>query len=130
MKRVTGIGGIFFKAKDLDKLREWYRRHLGIESESWGGFAFQWRDDPRSASGATIWSPFADDTKYLEPSDKPFMINFRVEDLNRLVTELRAEGAEVDSKTEESEFGKFGWVLDPEGNRVELWEPPSPANDQ
>jgi len=124
MKRVTGIGGIFFKAKDPDKLREWYRLHLGIESESWGGFAFQWQTDPRSASGSTIWSPFADDTKYFEPSQKPFMINFRVEDLHALLAELRAEGVEV-SKTEESEFGKFSWVMDPEGNRVELWEPPA-----
>lgn len=126
MKRVTGIGGIFFKARDPEKLREWYRRYLGIESETWG-FAFQWQDDPRSATGATVWSPFAEDTKYFEPSQKAFMINFRVEDLNRLVSELRAEGVEVDAKNEESEFGKFGWVMDPEGNRIELWEPPSPA---
>lgn len=126
MKRVTGIGGIFFKAKDPATLREWYRQHLGIESESWGGFAFPWQDDPRSADGTTTWSPFADDTKYFEPSQKPFMINFRVEDLDRLLSELRAEGVEVDSKTEASDFlGKFGWVMDPEGNRIELWEPPA-----
>ena len=125
MKRVTGIGGVFFKAKDPAKLREWYRRHLGIESESWGGFAFQWQDDPGSASGSTTWSPFPDETKYFDPSQKPFMINFRVEDLNHLLTELRAEGVEVDSKTEEPEFGKFGWVMDPEGNRLELSEPPA-----
>ena len=82
MKRVTGIGGIFFKAKDPVMLREWYRRHLGIESESWG-FAFQWQDDPGSASGQTTWCPFPDETKYFDPSQKPFMINFRVEDLDR-----------------------------------------------
>lgn len=124
MKRVTGIGGVFFKAKDPEKLREWYRVHLGIESESWG-FAFRWQDDPRSSSGTTAWAPFADNTKYFEPSQKPFMINFRVEDLSRLASELRAEGVEVDANLEESEFGKFGWVMDPEGNRVELWEPPA-----
>ena len=125
MKRVTGIGGIFFKAKDPEKLREWYRQHLGIESESWGGFAFRWQDDPRNDGGTTTWSPFADNTKYFDPSQKPFMINFRVADLNRLLAELRAEGIDVDAKTEESEFGKFGWVMDPEGNRLELWEPPA-----
>ena len=129
MKRVTGIGGIFFKAKDPDKLREWYRKHLGIESESWGGFAFQWRDDPQNAHGSTVWSIFPDDTKYFEPSQKPFMINFRVEDLQRLLAQLRAEGVEVDSKSEESEFGKFAWVVDPEGNRVELREPPVPTKE-
>jgi predicted enzyme related to lactoylglutathione lyase len=127
MKRVTGIGDIFFKAKDPERLREWYRQHLGIESESWGGYAFRWQDDPRLDDGTTVWSVFPADTKYFDPSDKPFMINFRVEDLDQLVAQLRAEGVEVDSKAEESEFGKFGWVMDPEGNRVELWEPPKSA---
>ena len=127
MKRVTGIGGIFFKAKDPEKLREWYRTHFGIESESWGGFSFRWQDDPQADNGCTIWSPFPVETKYFEPSDKAFMINFRVADLVSLLAVLRDEGVEVDSKTEESEFGKFGWVMDPEGNRVELWEPPKPA---
>ena len=122
MKKVTGIGGIFFKSTDPDKLREWYRQHLGIEAEKWG-CVFNWQDDPRGASGMTTWAPFAADTKYFEPSEKPFMINFRVDDLNALVAELRAEGVEV-LKVEESEFGKFSWVMDPEGNRIELWEPP------
>jgi len=124
MERVTGIGGIFFKAKDPDKLREWYRQHLGIDSESWGGFAFQWNNDPRPDGGNTVWSIFSDATKYFDPSQKPFMINFRVADLHALLAQLRAESVEVDPKTEESEFGKFGWVMDPEGNRIELWEPP------
>jgi len=127
MKRVTGIGGIFFKAKDPDQLRQWYREHLGIESESWGGFSFQWRDDPRSNDGHTVWSIFAHDTKYFDPSSAPFMINFRVEDLDWLLAQLRTEGVDVDPRVEESEFGKFGWVMDPEGNRVELWEPPAPV---
>ena len=125
MKQVTGIGGIFFKAKDPDKLREWYRRHLGIESENWGGFAFQWSDDPKTDGGTTVWTVFPDTTKYFAPSDKPFMINFRVADLRSLLAQLRAEG--VEAKSEESEFGKFGWIMDPEGNRVELWEPPAPT---
>lgn len=126
MKRVTGIGGIFFKAKDPEKLKAWYRTHLGIESESWGA-TFHWRDDPRSADGSTAFSVFTEETKYFEPGKKPFMINFRVADLNWLKDQLRAEGVEVDPKVEESEFGKFGWVMDPDGNRIELWEPPEPA---
>jgi predicted enzyme related to lactoylglutathione lyase len=123
MKRVTGIGGIFFKAKDPDKLREWYRQHLGIESEKWG-FAFQWSDDPKRDGGVTAWNIFPDSTKYFDPSTQPFMINFRVANLEELVTALRAEGVDV-PKTDDSEFGKFAWVMDPEGNRVELWEPPA-----
>lgn len=126
MKRVTGIGGVFFKAKDPEKLKAWYRTHLGIESESWGA-VFHWRDDPRSADASTAWSIFPEETKYFEPSVKPFMINFRVEDLNWLLTQLRDEGVEVNSKAEESDFGKFSWVMDPEGNRIELWEPPTTA---
>jgi len=123
MKRVTGIGGIFFKAKDPDKLREWYREHLGIESEKWG-FAFQWSDDPQKDGGCTAWNIFPDSTKYFDPSTQPFMINFRVGDLQELLPQLRAEGVDVEGQGEESEFGKFAWVMDPEGNRVELWEPP------
>jgi predicted enzyme related to lactoylglutathione lyase len=128
MTRVTGIGGIFFKSKDPNRLREWYRKHLGINSESWGGYAFKWSDDPRQGDGQTVWSIFPAETKYLEPSTAPFMINFRVADLPQLLTQLRAEGVEVDPKMDESEFGKFGWVMDPDGNRIELWEPPAPAS--
>ncbi len=124
MKRVTGIGGIFFKAKDPEKLREWYRQHLGIESENWGGFAFQWADDPQRDGGVTAWSVFPATTKYFDPSTRPFMVNFRVADLQELATALRAEGVDV-PKVDESEFGKFCWVMDPEGNRIELWEPPA-----
>ena len=125
MKRVTGIGGIFFKAKDPDKLREWYREHLGIEAEQWG-YHFQWSDDPKKDGGSTVWSVFPETTKYFEPSTQPFMINFRVADLDELLGQLRAEGVDVDPKSgQDSEFGKFGWVMDPEGNRIELWEPPA-----
>jgi predicted enzyme related to lactoylglutathione lyase len=124
MKRVTGVGGIFFKSNDPDRLREWYRKHLGIESESWGGFHFQWQDDPQADGGATVWTVFPDTTKYFQPSEKPFMINLRVQDLTWLVAQLREEGVEVEGNAQESEFGKFAWVMDPDGNRVELWEPP------
>jgi len=123
MKRVTGIGGVFFKAKDPDQLREWYRTHLGIESEKWG-CAFQWSDDPQKDGGCTAWNIFPDSTKYFDPSTQPFMINFRVANLEELVTALRAEGVDV-PKVDDSDFGKFAWVMDPEGNRVELWEPPA-----
>ena len=127
MQRVTGIGGIFIKSKDPNALREWYRKHLGIESESWGGFAFQWKDDPRADNGSTIWSIFPDSSKYFAPADKPFMINFRVEDLDALLLALREEGVEVIDKTEVSEFGRFGWIVDCDGRRVELWQPPAGA---
>ena len=131
MKRVTGIGGIFYKSKDPDRLREWYRKHLGIESESWGSFSFQWRDDPGYEDGQTVWSVFPADTKYFDPSNSSFMIDFRVEDLDWLLTQLRAEGIDVDPKSgEASDFGKFGWIMDPDGNRVELWEPPPPAKSE
>lgn len=124
MKRVTGIGGIFFKSADPKALGAWYRDHLGIDVTDWGGAVFQW-GGPGSAPGMTIWSVFARDTDKMEPSDAPFMVNFRVADLDALLAALRAEGCNVLEATESSEFGKFGWVIDPDGNKVELWEPPA-----
>ena len=124
MKRVTGIGGVFFKAKDPAALGEWYRTHLGLKVEDWGGVAFRWAEDNPTGIGSTIWSPFKDETTYFAPSTSSFMINYRVDDLHALLAALRAEGCAVDDKVEESEFGKFGWVMDPEGNKVELWQPP------
>ena len=129
MKHVLGIGGVFFKAQDPEKLAAWYREHLGLEVEEYGGVTFREGPNPNETLPArqayTVWSPFPSDTDYFAPSAKPFMINFRVDDLAWLLTQLRAEGVEVDAKTDESEFGKFGWAMDPEGNRVELWEPPA-----
>lgn len=126
-KRVTGIGGIFFKAKDPEKLGKWYAKHLGIPVEGWGGWQFTWRhdDNPRK-KGHTIWSPFPADSAYFKPSRKPFMINLRVDDLHGVLKALRKEGIWVDKRIEESEFGKFGWIMDPDGTRIELWEPPPP----
>ena len=124
MKRVTGIGGIFFKSPDPKRLDAWYRDHLGLDVSEWGGAIFQW-GGPDSPSGMTIWSPFAQDTKKMEPSSASFMINFRVADLDALLAALRAEDCNVIDKTESSDFGKFGWVIDPDGNKVELWEPPA-----
>jgi predicted enzyme related to lactoylglutathione lyase len=127
MKHITGIGGIFFKANDPEKLGEWYRKHLGLNVEEFGGATF--RENDAHAEGPkrqvyTVWSPFPADTDYFAPSEKPFMINFRVVDLDALLAQLRHEGVRVDERTERSEFGYFGWAMDPEGNRIELWEPP------
>ena len=122
MKRVTGIGGIFFKARDPVALSAWYAKHLGVPVQDWGGAAFRWSDDPHQASGTTAWSPFKADTDYFGPGPQTFMVNYRVDDLRALLEALKAEGCKVDERVEDSEFGKFGWVVDPEGNRVELWE--------
>jgi catechol 2,3-dioxygenase-like lactoylglutathione lyase family enzyme len=127
MRRVIGVGGIFFKASDPEKLNQWYRKHLGLEVEEWGGVSFQegaGADLKPTRQSHLVWSPFEAETKYFEPSKKEFMINFRVHDLAAVLAALRSEGVEVDEKVEESEFGKFGWIMDPEGTRIELWEPP------
>jgi predicted enzyme related to lactoylglutathione lyase len=125
MKRVTGIGGVFFKARDPVAVRNWYRKHLGIDVQEWGGAAFTWTDDSGNPTkGTTIWSVGSVDGDYFAPSTAPFMINYRVRDLAALLKALREEGCQVLDKTDDSEFGKFGWVIDPEGNKVELWQPP------
>jgi len=126
MKHILGIGGVFFKANDPEKLAAWYKEHLGLEVEEYGGVTFRegaGESAPKRQAYA-VWSPFAADTDYFAPSEKPFMINFRVADLDALLSKLRAEGVTVDERTEKSEFGYFGWAMDPEGNRIELWEPP------
>ncbi len=124
MKRVTGLGGIFFKAKDPTALYEWYRKHLGIESAADGSGAM-WRDtDHPETQVFNVFAIFPADTTYFAPSQSGFMINFRVENLDELLKALREEGVEVDPKVDEYDYGKFGWIMDPEGNRVELWEPP------
>jgi catechol 2,3-dioxygenase-like lactoylglutathione lyase family enzyme len=127
MKHVLGIGGVFFKAADPDKLAAWYREHLGLEVEDYGGVTFRESATTNEAFPArqayTVWSPFPSDTEYFAPSTKPFMINFRVADLDALLAKLRSEGVTVDERTEKSEFGYFGWAMDLEGNRIELWEP-------
>lgn len=125
MARVTGVGGIFIKARDAESLRAWYHAHLGLEIGDWGGVVFP---GERSSAGgrqtSTVWSIFPAETDYFDPSPASFMVNFRVEDLDEVLRALRSEGCEVDDRVEVSEYGRFGWVADPEGNRVELWEPP------
>ena len=125
MDRVTGIGGVFFKAKKPKALTEWYRKHLGLPVDAEGKVAFAWREvaDP-AGLGETVWSAFPQETRYFEPSAVSFMINYRVRDLDAVVEALRSEEVEVDPEIEEGEYGRFAWVMDPEGNRIELWEPP------
>lgn len=122
MARVTGLGGIFFKARDPAALGAWYAKHLGLDVDEWGGVRFE---EDASRAGYTLWSPFAADTSYFAPSTQPYMVNFRVDDLDALLAQLRADGVTVDERVEESEFGRFGWIMDPEGTRVELWQPPA-----
>ncbi len=127
MPRVTGIGGIFFKAQDPSALSEWYERHLGIRRDPHGfGVSFQWKDD-RGGSGMTIWSIFKSDSDYFDPSPAPFMLNFRVDELDALLEALERDGVAIDPKRENADYGKFAWIYDPEGNKIELWEPPRGA---
>jgi predicted enzyme related to lactoylglutathione lyase len=123
MKKVTGIGGIFFKCKDTAKMKEWYKTHLGLNTDEYGT-SFEWRqaEDP-SKKGLTQWSPFSDTTKYFDPSTKDFMINYRVENLEELVKELKKEGVTFTDEIESFDYGKFVHILDAEGNKIELWEP-------
>ena len=123
MKKVTGIGGIFFKCKDPNKMKEWYKTHLGLETNQYGA-NFEWRqDEDPTKKGSTAWSPFAETSKYFEPSTKDFMINYRVENLEALVEQLKNEGVTIVDKIESFDYGKFVHIIDVEGNKIELWEP-------
>jgi predicted enzyme related to lactoylglutathione lyase len=125
MERVTGIGGVFFKSPDPERLFAWYEKHLGLKREESGGtsVAFRWRDD-QDGDGMTVWSIFPEDTTYFQPSEAGFMFNYRVADLDALLEVLQEEGVEIDPKRENAPYGRFAWLVDPDGNRVELWEPP------
>jgi len=123
MKRVTGIGGIFFKCKDPKKLREWYQRHLGLNTNQYGT-VFEWYQGADSTKkGFSQWSPFKEKTKYFEPSTKEFMINYRVENLAALIEELKKEGVTITDTLQKVDYGKFVHIMDTEGNKIELWEP-------
>jgi predicted enzyme related to lactoylglutathione lyase len=123
MKRVTGIGGIFFKCEEPDKLKNWYKEHLGLDTHAYGA-SFEWRDAADSSKkGTTEWSPFAETTTYFAPSTKGFMINYRVENLVALVALLKAEGVTILDEIATYEYGKFVHIIDLEGNKIELWEP-------
>lgn len=123
LKRVTGIGGIFFKSKDPKKMREWYKEHLGFEVNEYGS-VFEWyQGADNSKKGFSQWSPFSEKTKYFQPSEKDFMINYRVHDLEKLVEQLKKENVTILDKIETYDYGKFVHIMDIEGNKIELWEP-------
>ena len=123
MKRVTSLGGIFFKCKDMPTLKAWYNEHLGLDAGDYGA-NFEWRqaDDP-AKKGSTVWNPFKESTSYFDPSPKEFMINYRVENLEWLVEQLKKEGVTILDDIQRFDYGKFVHLLDPEGNKIELWEP-------
>lgn len=131
MNRAIGIGGIFFKAEDPQKLYDWYERHLGIKRAHEEGAMFPWRraEDP-SHETFTAWSIFPRNTAYFGPGQASFMINYQVEDLDKLLENLKAEGVTIDPKREDYDYGRFAWIVDPEGNRIELWEPPKQLGDR
>jgi predicted enzyme related to lactoylglutathione lyase len=123
MKKVTGLGGIFFKSDDPKKMNEWYAKNLGLPVSDYGA-TFDWREDEDpSKKGSTTWSAFPKDTKYFQPSVKEFMINYRVDDLEALVAQLKQDGVTIVDEIADSDYGKFVHLLDPEGNKIELWEP-------
>ena len=122
MAKAIGLGGIFFKSRDPAALSAWYAKHLGLRLEDWGGVRF---DEDTARPGFTLWAPFAAHTDYFAPSTQPYMINFRVDDLDALLAQLRAADVVVDERIESSELGRFGWLMDPEGTRIELWQPPA-----
>ena len=122
MKRVNGIGGIFFKCQDPAKMKEWYGKHLGLPDAGYGTSFDRRHDDNPDKKGQTLWSPFKQETTYFAPSGKEFMINYRVENLEWLLEELKKEGVEVVGELQDTDYGKFAHVMDPEGNKIELWE--------
>jgi len=123
MKKVTGIGGIFFKCKDPGKVREWYKANLGLNTNQYGAVFEWWQGADSSKKGFTQWSPFSEKTEYFKPSEKDFMINYRVENLEALVDELQKNGVTITDSIETYEYGKFVHIVDIEGNKIELWEP-------
>jgi predicted enzyme related to lactoylglutathione lyase len=124
MAKVTGIGGVFFKAKsDPEALAAWYQKHLGIALSPWGGAVLRWADDHAEDKGLTVWTVAKPDTEWFSPSTAAFMINYRVDDLDEMIGELRAAGVEIVKGPESHENGKFAWILDPDHNKIELWEP-------
>jgi len=128
MARVTGIGGVFFKSKDKGPaLAAWYQKHLGMTFEDWGGAILRWPDDKREDQGLTVWHVADADTKWFKPSDASFMVNYRVDDLDGMLAQLKSNGVEIVGEPQSDDSGKFAWILDPDGNKVELWEPKKKA---
>ncbi len=124
MARVTGIGGVFFKSRTNHKeLAAWYARHLGIVLEPWGGAILKWPEDKAEDRGLTVWHVAEKDSKWFSPSESSFMINYRVDDLDGLLAQLRRDGVEILKGPDEEDNGRFAWIMDPDGNKVELWQP-------
>lgn len=124
MARVTGIGGVFFKSRDDNAaLAAWYQKHLGLPLEGFGGAVLRWPDDKAEDGGLTVWHVAGKESQWFAPSDSPFMINYRVDNLEGMIAQLRAGGVEIIQGPESHENGRFAWIMDPEGNKVELWEP-------
>ena len=124
MAKITGIGGVFFKSNgDNAALAAWYQKHLGLALEGWGGAILKWPEDKAEDQGLTVWTVAAKDSKWFSPSKSTFMINYRVDNLVELLEQLRAGGVEIVQGPESHENGKFAWIMDPDGNKVELWEP-------
>ena len=124
MAKITGVGGVFFKSKgDSAALAAWYQKHLGMPLEDFGGAILKWPDDSAEDRGLTVWNLADNDTQWFSPSTSSFMINYRVDNLDEMLAQLRSAGVEVVSGPELHENGKFAWIMDPDGNKVELWEP-------
>ncbi|HKX84029.1 MAG TPA: VOC family protein [Pyrinomonadaceae bacterium] len=124
MAKVTGIGGVFFKSNGKGSdLAEWYKTNLGLDLESWGGAILKWPNDKQMDGGLTVWTTADNDTKWFSPSESSFMINYRIDDLDELLASLKQNGVEIVSGPESHENGKFAWIMDPDGNKLELWEP-------
>ncbi len=124
MAKVTGVGGVFLKSKgDSAPLVEWYKKHLGMPLEDWGGAILRWPDDTAEDKGLTVWTVAKHDSKWFSPSDSSFMINYRVDNLVEMIEQLRADGVEIVGGPDSAENGKFAWIMDPDGNKIELWEP-------
>jgi predicted enzyme related to lactoylglutathione lyase len=130
MARVTGIGGVFFKSKgDHAALAAWYQKHLGLPLEKWGGAILRWPEDKADDKGVTVWHVAPPQTKWFAPSDASFMINYRVDDLDALLENLRVAGVEILKGPESDDNGSFAWIVDPDGNKVELWQPKAAAEN-
>jgi catechol 2,3-dioxygenase-like lactoylglutathione lyase family enzyme len=123
MAGITGIGGIFIKSRDPQALGNWYRDHLGLAYKQGEGAIFFWKDDPKGDEGMSVFNVFSQETKYFDPSGSSFMLNFRVDDLDAFLVKLAEEGVQIDPKRENHEYGRFAWVYDPDGNKIELWQP-------
>ncbi len=124
MAKVTGIGGVFMKSKGKgSELADWYKTNLGLDLESWGGAILKWTNDPVVDGGLTVWSSANSDSKWFSPSESSFMINYRVDNLDELLASLKETGVEIVGGPDSAENGKFAWIMDPDGNKIELWEP-------